>query len=92
MPDWVKAADFAGREPPAPARTTAPPAAPGSLPSSPLLERVLGIVAGCSPATAVGRATESISGHGVAAWRTPGLCLGSPFAKPAAMRQILAQP
>jgi hypothetical protein len=92
MPDWVKAADFADREPLAPARTTAPPAAPGSLPSSPLLERVLGIVAGCAPKTTPGQAPGSISGDGVAAWRTPGLCPGSPFAKPAVLRQILAQP
>jgi hypothetical protein len=92
LPDWVGAADFGGRQPAAPARGPTPPEGLGALSSSRLLERVLGIVAGCLSATAAGQAAESISGDGAPAWQTPPRCPHSPFAKPAALRQILAQP
>jgi hypothetical protein len=91
-PDWINAADLGRREPPAPQRQATPPAGPSSVPPSALLERIISMVAGCSAGIEGRPPTDDAPPYGFAAWEAPDTCPSSPFAKPAALRRLMAQP
>ena len=91
-PDWINTTDLRGREPTAPQHEATSPAGLGSVPPAVLLERVISIVAGCSPMVEGRQPTAGTPRNGLAAWKTPDACPSSPFAKPAALRHLLAQP
>jgi 3-oxoacyl-ACP reductase-like protein len=63
------------------------------LPPAPVwIERVIGAVAGCSAATDAEPAPATAPAQRAPTWKTAaGRCPSSPFAKSAALRQLLAQ-
>jgi hypothetical protein len=56
------------------------------------IERAIGAIAGCSAVADAAPAPGTASPQGAAGWKTAaGSCPSSPFVKPAALRQLLAQ-
>jgi hypothetical protein len=92
VPEQVAVAAPEGREWPAFEPKAPLPVAPGPAAGSRWVERVIGGIAACSQPVSWEPAAGNASARGAAAWQAAGNCPSSPFAKPATLRQVLAQP
>jgi hypothetical protein len=92
MPDWIGAAGLAGPRWSASEHKALFSGGPSPAAASRWIERVIGDVAGCSPAAEAGPAAGDPPARGSAVWTAAAVCPTSPFAKPAALRRVLTQP
>jgi hypothetical protein len=92
VPQRVAVAAPEGREWPVFEQKAHLPAAPGPAVGSRWVERVIADVETCSTPGGWEPAASNAQARGTVAWRVANNCPSSPFAKPATLRQLLAQP
>jgi hypothetical protein len=92
VPDRKAVAAPAAREWPAFQPNAPLPAAPGLAAGPRWVERVIDGIAACSQSIEGEPAEGIAAARGAAGWRVASHCPSSPFAKPATLRQLLAQP